>query len=94
MPETNFGNWQTVWSLVVSEDASQPRPESETRIEQDPQIKEALSGLKSLGVVDPAMLRQAIRIGAATMSAQQNADGQFLQFRDRYLRQLDGPPLK
>lgn len=87
------GNWQTLWQSSVTEDGTMARPDVETRIEQDPQLKTALESAKSLGLIDSNTLQQAIRVGAATMAAQQNVDARFAEFRDRYTRHLDGPPL-
>jgi hypothetical protein len=84
-------DWRTIWQTAEVADGSVPRPELEARIEQDPQVKSALASLKSLGLVDDAPLRQAIRMGAATMSAQQAADGQFFAFTDRYAKRIDAP---
>lgn len=86
--------WQTVWQATVIEDGNKSRPEAEARIEQDPQLKTILDSLKPLGLFDGATIQQAIRMGAATMAAQQAADTAFFEFRDFYIRRLDGPPLQ
>lgn len=97
--ETSFvaqvtsGKWKTIWRRREIGDGTKARPQVEAMIEQDPQVKSAVDTMKSLGVGDPEVLKQAIRVGAATMSAQQAADGAFAEFRDRYSRHLDGPPL-
>jgi len=97
--ETHFvaqlapGRWETVWQNSVNEDATKPRPQAEQQIEADPQLKPALETLKTIGLVDANVFKQAIRTGAATMAAQNTADGLFSEFRDRYSRRLDGPPL-
>lgn len=88
------GKWQTVWRATVNEDGTKARPAIETRIEQDPQLKSAIDTLKTLGLADANTLQQAIRVGAATMAAQQSADATFGEFRDGYTRRLDGPPLR
>ena len=85
--------WRTVWQATETGDGTKPRPQAEARIEQDPQLKTAVDALKSLGLAEGDMLKQAIRIGAATMATQQAADAKFAQFRDAYVRHLDGPPL-
>lgn len=87
------GHWETVWQGSLSEDATKPRPQAEQQIESDPQLKPALETLKTIGLVDGNLFKQAIRTGAATMAAQNAADGLFAEFRDRYSRRLDGPPL-
>ena len=85
--------WRTVWQATETGDGTKPRPQAEARIEQDPQLKSAVDTLKSLGLAEGDTLKQAIRIGAATMATQQAADAKFAQFRDGYTRRLDGPPL-
>ena len=85
--------WETVWSHRESADATKPRAELEARIANDPQVKQALDTVKSLGLGAEDQVQQAIRFGAATMAAQQTADSRFFEFRDRYLKHLDGPPL-
>ncbi len=85
--------WRTVWQATETGDGTKPRPQAEARIEQDPQLKTAVDSLKSLGLAEGDMLKQAIRIGAATMATQQAADAKFALFRDGYVRRLDGPPL-
>lgn len=99
MVETRFvarlspENWQPVWAAVEQADGKQVRPEQEEQIEADPQLQTALKSIKSLGLGVEDGLRQAIRVGAATMAAQQAADGRFFELRDRYTRRMDGPRL-
>ena len=88
------GQWKTIWLTRESADGSKERPQAEARIEQDPQFKTVTDSLKSLGLSDSQSWKRAVRIGAATMSAQQGADAAFAAFRDRYTRHLDGPPLR
>ncbi len=87
------GQWETVWSHRETADATKPRAEAEARIANDPQVKQALDKVKSLGLGAEDQIQQAIRFGAATMAAQQTADSRFFEFRDRHLKHLDGPPL-
>ena len=56
-------------------------------------MKQALDKVKSLNLGADDQIDQAIRFGAATMAAQQATDARFFEFRDRYLKHLDGPPL-
>ena len=86
--------WQTVWKHAESRDASKPRPEVAERIANDPRVKKVLDLVKAVGSqeADDAV-KLAMRFGAATMEAQQAADGRVFEFRDIYLRRLDGPPL-
>ena len=85
--------WETVWSHRETADATKVRAEAEARIANDPQVKQALDTVKSLGLGAEDQIQQAIRFGAATMAAQQTADSRFFEFRDRYVKHLDGPPL-
>lgn len=87
------GTWEIVWSHRESQDARKPRADLEAKIADDPQIKQALEAIKSFGLGADDQVRQAIRFGAATMSAQQSADTRFFEFRDRHVKHLDGPPL-
>lgn len=83
MVETRFvarlspDDWQPVWSAVEQADGKQARPAQEEQIEADPQLQSALRTIKTLGLGVEDGLRQAIRVGAATMTAQQAADGRF-----------------
>lgn len=88
------GRWQTIWSKTLAEDGSQPRPEVERQIQQDPQVAQALKVISSLGGNAQGKVREAIRFGAATMSAQQAADAEFFGFRDRFIQRLDGPSIR
>lgn len=87
------GDWEIIWSHREVQDATRARPDLETRISEDPQIKQVLDAVKSFGLGVDEQVKQAIRFGAATMAAQQAADTQFYAFRDRYLQHLDRPPL-
>jgi hypothetical protein len=89
------GRWETAWRHAESVDASRPDKERMDRITQDPQVKQALESLRAAGLgASEDKLQAALRLGAATMKAQQSADVEFYKFRDRYLQRLDGPPLK
>ena len=88
------GKWETVWQHSVTEDGKKARPELERRIQSDPQLKEALGALKGLDAGLDQEVTKAIRVGAAVMTAQQATDQQFIAFRDRNLKRLDGPPLR
>jgi len=87
------GEWVTVWSETVNGDATQARPELRERIEKDPQVAGVLKTVKGLGLGIEQQLGTALQFGAATMEAQQQADRQFIEFRERYLDRLDNPPL-
>lgn len=88
------GKWETIWQHTVAEDGKKARPDLERRIQSDPQLTEALAALKGLDAGLDQQVTKAVRVGAAVMTAQQATDQQFLGFRDRNLRRLDGPPLR
>ncbi len=85
--------WRPVWSCRQFANSSQPREELEQKIAADPQVQAIVRSMQALGLTGDDLLRQAIRHGAATMDAQEQVNGEFLQFRDRYLNRLDGPYL-
>jgi hypothetical protein len=87
------GTWQIIWSGRESQDAARQRPDAEATINDDPQVKSALSSLKSLGIGADDQIHRAIRFGAATMEAQKAVDRGFFTFEEPLLRHLDGPPL-
>lgn len=87
------GDWQIIWSGRESQDVATQRPDVEATIADDPQVKSALSTLKSVGVGADDQVRRAIRFGAATMEAQKAVDRRFFAFEEPLLRHLDGPPL-
>jgi hypothetical protein len=87
------GKWQTLWVDRATEDGSQPRPAAEATIANDPQAKSALALLKKLGANGEDQVYSAIRLGAATMAAQQTANNRFLKYQEPFLLRLDGPPL-
>jgi hypothetical protein len=88
------GSWKSVWQQRVAADASKPRPDVEQQIENDPRVRAALQLFKTLGAQGDEQVKLAIRFGAATQEAQKEADSRFFEFRDRYLKQLDGPVLR
>ena len=84
------GSWRTVFQHTERADAKQVRPEIEKRIQDDPQVKRVLDLTRQLG---DGQIQQAIRFGAATMTAQQTCDREFAAFRDVYLPSLVRPTL-
>ena len=87
------GSWDAIWSHRESQDGTKLRADAEAKIAKDPRILQITDTIKSLGAGGDDQIRQAIRFGAATMAAQQAADSRFFEFRDRYTKHLDGPPL-
>ena len=87
------GSWVIAFEHKEQADAKLARPDAEQRIQQDPQVKKVLDLTRQLGGAADDQIQQAIRFGAATMSAQSAADREFAAFRDRYLKSLTKPPL-
>ena len=87
------GSWRMVFQHTERTDAKQARPEIEKRIQDDPQVKQVLELTRQLGLTAEGQIQQAIRFGAATMTAQQTCDREFTAFRDIYLSSLARPPL-
>ncbi len=87
------GSWEVVFQHAERTDAKQARPDLEKRIQQDPQVKKAFDLTRQLGGAADEQIQQAIRFGAATMTAQSTCDREFASFRDRYLKSLTKPPL-
>lgn len=86
------GNWQLVWRFRSTIDATKKQPDLEKRIAQDENVKQATQLVKLLGL--PAgqdAVTKAIRFGAATQLAQQQADNAFHKFRSRAVKRLDEP---
>lgn len=88
------GSWQSGWRSRVTEDATQQRPDLVQKIEDDPQVAQIRKVLGVLGGAQDDQLKIALGFGAATMAAQKTADRNFFEFRDRYVRRLDGPPIR
>lgn len=88
------GTWETVWKFEESVDTARADKDRVDRITADPQVQSALELLKAAGLGDgDAAWQSALRMGAATMQAQEAADARFTEFRDRLLQRLEGPPL-
>ena len=87
------GSWRTVFQHSERADAKQARPDIEKRIQDDPQVKQVLELTRQLGLTAEGQIQQAIRFGAATMTAQQTCDREFAAFRDIYVSSLSKPPL-
>ncbi len=88
------GTWRTIWRHTETVDASRPQEEAEKELAEDPQIKQVLTIAKAGGFgADDDQIRQALRFGAATRTAQETADTRFFEFFDRHVQHVDGPPL-
>lgn len=86
-------SWRPVFQHTERVDAKQARPEAEQRVQNDPRVKQVLDLTRQLGVGADDQVQQAIRFGAATMTAQQVCNSRFAAFRDAYLISLVRPPL-
>lgn len=87
------GSWKPAWRSQIVENATQARPDLEEQIANDPQVAQIKKILGALGGAQDGQLKMALGFGAATMAAQKAADRNFFEFRDRYVRRLDGPPI-
>ena len=87
------GSWRTVFQHTERADAKQARPDIEKRIQDDPQVKKVLDLTRQLGVAGDGQIQQAVRFGAATMTAQQTCDREFATFRDVYLPSMVRPTM-
>lgn len=64
------------------------------RINNDPQIKGLLDLTRGLGIGSSDMIEKAVRHGAATKLALEEAKDEFHQFLDRHIKRSDSPPLQ
>jgi hypothetical protein len=88
------GEWERVWSIVTTVDASKPRKAIEDELADHEQIKPIRDAVKALGLPGgDENLTIAIRFGAATMEAQEKSEAAFEAFVKRYMEELDRPPL-
>jgi hypothetical protein len=87
------GSWKTIWKQTQTVDATKNRANLEDRINADPRVKQALKLVEAVAG-NAANAGTALKFAAATMEAQQHADDQFVEFRLRYTKRVDGPPLR
>ena len=87
------GSWETIWKYTQTVDATKKRAKLEDRINGDPRVKQALKLVEAVGG-NTASAGTALKFAAATMEAQQHADDQFVEFRLRYTKRVDGPVLR
>jgi hypothetical protein len=88
------GAWETIWRDVRAADANTANEAAVERITADERIGGLLQTIRGIGIIDEAAIMQAIRVGAATMTAQGAVDAAFNDFRSRHIQRLDGPPLR
>jgi hypothetical protein len=85
------GKYRAIWSDQVSTDPATIPAADLKRIEDDPQIQEVLKVAKALQFGNEA--QQAVRFGGAVEVSLNSTQRHFAEFRARYNRTLDGPPL-
>ena len=88
------GSWETIWREVRAADANTANEAVVERITADERISGLLQTIRGIGIVNEASILQAIRVGAATSTAQGEIDTAFNDFRSRHIQRLDGPPLR
>ena len=88
------GSWETIWREVRAADAARANEAVVERITADERINGLLQTIRGIGLVNEASIMQAIRVGAATSTAQGEIDTAFNDFRSRHVQRLDGPPLR
>lgn len=88
----NGPEWRQIHQEEIDADATIARPQTEARIQQDPRAGPMLAQLRQVGLGDK--LDEAIRFGAATLEAQQQADAGFQTALKRYTVRVDGPPIR
>lgn len=98
--ETSFlvkeseGNWFIALEFVSRADANQQPAERIDRIREDPQIQSVVSALKALGLDASDRIEQALRHGAATEFAMNQATGQFFTLLSKHINHLDRPEIE
>ena len=92
LPSPNGLEWKRIHHGEIEADATLARPQLEARIQQDPRAGPMLAQLRQVGLGDK--LDEAIRFGAATQEAQQQADAAFQNALKRYTVRVDGPPIR
>ncbi len=88
------GSWETIWREVRAADAARANEAAVERITADERVSGLLQTIRGIGLVNEASIMQAIRVGAATSTAQGEIDTAFNDFRSRHVQRLDGPPLR
>ncbi len=97
--ETHFfamekpGEWFRVANFVGSANTAEVDAEKVKRIAEDPQVKSILDTLQGIGLANQSLIDQALRHGAATDKALQDASGEFNAFMSKHARELDSSPL-
>ncbi len=86
------GKWTVVWQAIATQSPDQQKNETIKRLENDPLVKSIQKQAEAFG--GTASMEQALKIGAATMTAQADVNVKFQTFVERYLKQLSKPPIR
>ena len=92
MVKLDSGKWTMGWQAVATQSPDQQKIEAIKRIESDPQVKAIKNQFGALG--GSATMDQALKTGAATMTAQNKVNVEFQMFVERHLKQLSRPPIR
>ena len=87
------GQWTAAWKTSVTQLASEQNGDAIQRITNDPQVKAIQAQFEAFGGAEVS-LDTAIRVGAATMTAQRNVNDEFVRFSELYIKQLNSPPIQ
>jgi hypothetical protein len=87
------GVWFQVAKFAGQANSAEQTEEQLKRIQEDPQVKSVLDTLKGLGLAGQGTIEQALRHGAATQQALQDATGQLNLFVSQNSRELDSQPI-
>jgi hypothetical protein len=87
------GVWFQAAKFAGQASTAEQTEEQLQRLQEDPQVKSVLDTLKGLGLGGQDKIDQALRHGAATQKALQDANGLLNAFISRNARELDSPPI-
>jgi len=87
------GSWFQIAKFSVQASTAEQTEEQLKRIQEDPQVKSVIDTLKGLGLGGQGTVEQALRHGAATQKALQDATGQLSAFISQNSRELDSQPI-
>lgn len=85
-------SWKLLHKREVVADATIARPQVEAQINKDPQAGPLLAQMRQLGFGEK--LDEAVRFGAATLEAKDQADALFNTSMRLFTRRIDGPPIR
>lgn len=91
LAEIEPGKWKPVFTTIAKSDRDKIARGDADFLKQDPQIEGIMGALDGLGTGNDALLDKALRQGAATQQAMENAEASILDFVDEYSQHVDGP---